>query len=229
MLGGLERGTLDFVRVHRGERRVIELAGANPDHALDRLHEDLAVADFTGARGRQDRLDARLHEGLGADHLDLHLFLEFHDDGGATILLDDLLLAPVAADAGQRDPGDAGPKQRRLDLWEALGPHDSGDEFHGSKLARPFLTVNRFLHLMHDFTDTEAGTVHGNRCAAGENVPSESDMRNSTFWCPAPVRRPGRAPDTTRGQCGGDAPAAPMRHRIRPRRGGCRRSSLTTD
>src|SRR5438874_13084930 len=94
MLGGLERGTLDFVRVHRGERRVIELAGANPDHALDRLHEDLAVADFAGARGRQDGLDARLHKWLRADHLDLHLFLEFHDDGGAAILLDDLLLAP---------------------------------------------------------------------------------------------------------------------------------------
>src|SRR5947199_4487977 len=220
MLGGLERGTLDFVRVHRGERRVIELAGANPDHALDRLHEDLAVADFAGARGRQDGLDARLHKWLRADHFDLHLFLEFHDDGGAAILLDDLLLAPVAADASQRDPGDAGPEQCRLDLRQAFGSHDSGDEFHGSKLARPFLTVNRFLHLMHDFGDAPADLTHSNRRAVAENVQPWPDLRNTTLRHRAPVGRWRRSPDITRGQCSGAAPAAPMWHRIRLARAG---------
>src|SRR2546425_8055731 len=83
VLRALERRALHLVRVHGGERGVVELAGADADHPLDRLDEDLAVAHFTRAGRRQDGLDARLHERLGADHLDLHLFVEFHDDGGA--------------------------------------------------------------------------------------------------------------------------------------------------
>src|SRR5207302_1323411 len=138
--GGLyvfERLPLDRGGVDCRERRVVHLARADADDALDRLHEDLAVADLAGAGGRQDGVDARLHERLGARHFDLHFFVEFHDDRGAAVLLDDLLLAPVAADAGQRDPGDAGPAQRCLDLGEALGPYDGGDEFHRAKLTPP--------------------------------------------------------------------------------------------
>src|SRR5947199_10856691 len=137
MLDVLERLPLYRVGVYGGERGVVHFTRANADDALDRLDEDLAVADFAGAGGRQDGVDARLHERLRAGHLDLHLLVEFHDDRGAAVLLDDLLLAAVAADAGQRDPGDAGPEQRRLDLGETLGPHDGGDEFHGAKLTPP--------------------------------------------------------------------------------------------
>src|SRR5881398_84441 len=104
MLDVLERLPLYRVGVYGGERGVVHFTRANADDALDRLDEDLAVADFAGAGGRQDGVDARLHERLRARHLDLHLFVEFHDDGGAAVLLDDLLLAAVAADAGQRDP-----------------------------------------------------------------------------------------------------------------------------
>src|SRR5207245_10483438 len=103
-------------------------------------------------------------------------------DGGAAVLLDDLLLATVAADAGQRDPGDAGPEQRCFDFRQALGSHDGGDEFHGSKLARPFLTAIRFLHLVHDFDSALVVLTHSNRCAVMENVRHEFGERNTTFW-----------------------------------------------
>src|SRR3977135_4247120 len=33
---------------------VVALASANPDDLFQRLHEDFSVADFTGARGRED-------------------------------------------------------------------------------------------------------------------------------------------------------------------------------
>src|SRR5207247_8628333 len=122
VLGALERRALHLSRVHGGEGGVVQLARANADHALDRLDEDLPVTDFAGARGREDRLDARLDEGLRADHLDLHLLVELHDDRGAAVLPDDLLLAPVTADAAQRDPADAGLEHHRLDFAEPLGP-----------------------------------------------------------------------------------------------------------
>ena len=75
------------------ERRVVALTGADADHALDRLHEDLAVAHHTGAGGLEDGLDGRLHERLGADHFDLHLLAELQHHAGGAILLDD----PVGA------------------------------------------------------------------------------------------------------------------------------------
>src|SRR5205823_2263964 len=107
------------------------------------------VTDFAGARGRENRLDARLDEGLRADHLDLHFLVELHDDRGAAVLPDDLLLAPVTADAAQRDPGDAGLEQRRLDFGEPLGPDDGGDEFHGLKLADLGKGVKRIVQFLH--------------------------------------------------------------------------------
>ena len=108
------------------------LAGADAHDALERLHEDLAVADFARARGVDDRLDRRLDERLRARHLDLHLVAELEHDGRAAIVLDDLALAAVAAHATERHAGDAGPEERFLDRREALGADDAGDELHES-------------------------------------------------------------------------------------------------
>src|ERR1700742_238139 len=47
--------------------------GTDADHVLDRGDEDLAVADTTGAGGRDDRLHRTLNNGVVAHHLDLHL------------------------------------------------------------------------------------------------------------------------------------------------------------
>src|SRR6266550_3183902 len=130
LLRVLERVALHLVGVDGRERGVVLLARPDPDHALDRLDEDLAVAHLAGPRGRQDRLDGRLHERLRAHHLDLHLLVELHHDGGPAILPDHFLLASVAAHAAYGDPGDAGPEQRFLDLRQALGTYDGSDEFH---------------------------------------------------------------------------------------------------
>src|SRR2546426_3558435 len=105
VLGAFQRRALHLARVHGRERGVVELPRANADHPLDGLHENLAVAHFARAGRREDGFDARLDEGLGAHHLDLHLLVELHDDGGAAVLPEDLLLAAVAAHAAERDAG----------------------------------------------------------------------------------------------------------------------------
>src|SRR5438046_10290101 len=105
MLDVLERLPLYRVGVYGGERGVVHFTRANADDALDRLDEDLPVADFAGAGGRQDGVDARLHERLRARHLDLQLFVEFHDDGGGAVLPDDHLLVAVVAYGGTLHPG----------------------------------------------------------------------------------------------------------------------------
>src|SRR5882762_6758372 len=135
MLRGLERGALDGVCVHGGERGVVDLAGADADHALNGLDEDLPVSDFAGAGGRQDGLDARLDVRLRAHHLDLDLLVELHDDRVAAVLAHDLLLTPVAAHATESDSCDAGLEQRRLDLGQAFGPNDGSDEVHGENVS----------------------------------------------------------------------------------------------
>src|SRR5918992_4093102 len=93
------RRALDLVGGHRSQRRVVALTSANADHLVERLHEDLAVTDLTGARRGEDRLDRRLDERLRARHLDLDLLVELQQDGLRAIALHDLALATVARDA----------------------------------------------------------------------------------------------------------------------------------
>src|SRR6266481_8138279 len=62
MLRGFERGALDGVGVHGGERGVVDLAGADADHALNRLDEDLPVTDFAGAGEAKMALNGIVHQ-----------------------------------------------------------------------------------------------------------------------------------------------------------------------
>ena len=62
---------------------------------------------------------------------DFDLLMELHHERGAAVLAHDFVLTAVAADAAQRDAGDPGPEQRRLDLRQPLRPHDGSDQFHG--------------------------------------------------------------------------------------------------
>jgi hypothetical protein len=59
--------------------------------------------------------------------------VELEDDGLGAVALDDLALAAVAGDAREGHAGDADAEERRLDLGEALGADDGGDELHGAE------------------------------------------------------------------------------------------------
>jgi hypothetical protein len=64
----------------RRQRLRVLLAGADAHDVVERLHEDLAVADVAGAGGRHDRVDRRLHEGLRDGDLELDLLVELDDE-----------------------------------------------------------------------------------------------------------------------------------------------------
>ena len=98
---------LYFVGRHGREGVAVFLAGANANHVIERLNEDLAVADVAGARRLENRLDRGLHERFGHGDLDPHLLAELEHDGRAAVVLDDLLFAAVPARAGQRHAGHA--------------------------------------------------------------------------------------------------------------------------
>src|SRR5215831_9303543 len=91
------RAALYLASRHWCQRFAIGLAGANANDMVQRLHEDLAVADRTGARRVQDRRDRWLHEWIGHCHLDAYLLAELEHHRRAAIMLHDLLLAAVSA------------------------------------------------------------------------------------------------------------------------------------
>src|SRR5579863_9319448 len=63
------------------------LAGADPNHFLERNHEDLAVADLAGVRGALDCFRRLLDGIVRNDRLDLHLRQELDRVFGASIQL----------------------------------------------------------------------------------------------------------------------------------------------
>src|SRR5213593_706563 len=101
------RAALDFVGGDGRECGVVALARANPDDLFQGLDEDFSVANFAGPRGGQNGLDGWLDERLRARHLDLHLLSELEHDRRAAIVLDDLLLTAVPAEAADADSCDA--------------------------------------------------------------------------------------------------------------------------
>src|ERR1700694_5937835 len=89
-------------RRHRG---AVLLTGADAHDALDRQHEDLAVADFTRASAGADGVDGRLHEVIGDADLDADLFVQLHLDGHAAVGFDALGLAAVSLHVRDRQAG----------------------------------------------------------------------------------------------------------------------------
>src|SRR6266498_2574627 len=131
LLGGrLEGVALHLVGRNRGQGGVVLLARSDPDHPVERLHEDLAVSYFTGPGGGENGVDRGFHERLRDRHLDLHLLSEFEHDRRGAVVLDQIALTPVAAHPADGDSGDPSPKQRGLDFSQAFGPDDAGDQFH---------------------------------------------------------------------------------------------------
>ena len=112
------------------DRVLVDLAGANPDHALDRGDEDLAVADLAGLGGLDDRLDAALGVAVLHHDLDLHLGQEVDHVLGAAVELGVALLPAEALDLGDGQAGDPDLGQRLAHLLQLERLDDGGDLFH---------------------------------------------------------------------------------------------------
>src|SRR5712691_5786868 len=101
------------------ERALVALAGPDAYGALDRVHEDLAVADVPGLR-------------RGRDHdLDHHLGQEVHGVLTAAVQLGVAFLAAEAADLGDGHADDPDPRERLLHVVELERLDDRFDFFHG--------------------------------------------------------------------------------------------------
>src|SRR2546422_2332915 len=146
---------------HCRDRGGVHFARADPNDPREVLDEDFSVTHLTGACGRDDRLDGRLHERLRHRHLEPNLFAKFERDGRAAVMLQQLALAAVTAHATDRDARDAGAKQRDLDLRQPLGADNSGDEFHqtasGSGARCPILLAAASLSITAEDTSGVSG------------------------------------------------------------------------
>src|SRR5689334_17268632 len=112
------------------QRVLITLTRPDPDRGLHRRDEDLAVADVAGLRRRRHHLRDLVHEVVGHDDLDLDLGQEVDRVLAAPIELGMALLAPEAADLGDRHADDADAGQGFLDVVELEGLDDRLDLFH---------------------------------------------------------------------------------------------------
>src|SRR5690554_3255426 len=112
------------------ERVVAEFSGADTDGLLDRINEDLAVADAPGLGGAADRFNGLFGEFIGAHDLDFHLGKEIHDIFSATIELGMTLLTAKALGFGHRDALEANFLQRLFDFVELERLYDSLDLLH---------------------------------------------------------------------------------------------------
>src|SRR6056297_1012712 len=112
------------------ERLRVLFAGPDANHPLERLDEDLPVADVARP-GRLDQgVDGGVDERIRDGDLNLHLLVELDDVRAASVGLDDAALAAVAADARDRDASHAGCEQRLLHGGKAFGTDDGGNQLH---------------------------------------------------------------------------------------------------
>src|SRR4051812_15724053 len=89
------RTSLGVISILLSNGVVAFFSGADADHLVDGRHEDLAVADLTGARRLADGVEHLVHQRVGDDDLQLDLRDEVYDVGAAAI---DLFLAAGAAE-----------------------------------------------------------------------------------------------------------------------------------
>src|SRR3954447_21630087 len=126
-------------RTERRRRRwtpLVGLAGPDVRAALDRNHEDAAVADFAGARRGRDGRDRRLDELRGHHRLDHGLGQQVDVVFGAAVGGRVALLAAVAAHFRHRQAWQVELLERGGDVIDLGGPHDGHYEFHEPSWSR---------------------------------------------------------------------------------------------
>src|SRR6185369_11080544 len=111
----------------RSDRIRAPLARADAKRVVDGRDEDFSVADPTGPRRLDDRLDDRGGLGIVHQDLELHLGQELHAILGAAVELGVALLPAEAFGLGDRDAGHAHLVERVLYLVELEGLDDGFD------------------------------------------------------------------------------------------------------
>src|SRR5262249_49839349 len=131
------------------ERSLVAFTGADPHGGLDRVHEDLAVTDVAGLRGRGDDLDDLVDDAIGDDHLDHHLRQEVDRVLAAAIQLGVALLSTEPSDPGDRHTDHADSGERLLDVIQLERLDDRFDLLHAfppgrSTKATPMPHLSKF-------------------------------------------------------------------------------------
>ena len=108
------------------------LAGANPDDALDALHEDLAIADPAGIGGLDDAVDAVFDDIVRDNRLDFHLGNEIDDVFSTSIQFRVPLLSTESLDLGHGDPRDPDRRKLLADSVQLVWLDDGSNAFHAS-------------------------------------------------------------------------------------------------
>src|SRR3990170_737863 len=136
------------------------LPGADADHLLHGIDEDLAVADLAGARRARDGLDAALDLVVLHHQLDLHLGQEIHHVLRAAVQLGVALLPPEALDLGHGKPAHARLGERRAHVIEFERLDDRFDFFHRHCL-RSLLAVNEYEFSTQSRKDAKIYSLKG--------------------------------------------------------------------
>src|SRR3982751_5283128 len=118
----------------RSDGVVVDFAGADAHHLLDRRHEDLAVTNLPGLGGLDDRLNATFDVAVLHDYLELDLGQEVDDVFGAAIQLGVTLLAAETLDLGDGQTGHADLPEGLAHFLELERFDDRSDLFHGRLL-----------------------------------------------------------------------------------------------
>src|SRR5688500_12747697 len=116
----------------RRHGKLVLLARADSIHLLNRQHENLAIANVAGARGRQDRLHRPLDERLRHRDLQPRFCCQFHFNRHATIRVHALELAAVPVHARDRDAAHVRIEQGFEHIVQFFRPHYRNDQLHAS-------------------------------------------------------------------------------------------------
>src|SRR5215470_16510474 len=158
------------------------LARSNADHVLDCRDEDLAVADPSGARRADDRIDDLRDALIRDEHGDLHLGQEVDDVLRAPVELRVALLPPESFHLLHGHAVDTGFRENVLHLVQLEWLDDRVDPLHRS----PLLASRRSREISND----DAIPPAGGRCFSPrvERV-AESLSRRSRVRVAPPAAR----------------------------------------